>query len=278
MRIQLLCSFLMIAVFCAAQPVFEGTITYVVKERGQTQATLTVYFGKKAIRATFADEKGMDKEQLLYLVDSNMIAQINMVDKTYRPKYYPAPQLPDAQTLVISGHPAKAVAAYGVRGNSGFLSGAMYYVADDLFYPVPPHMALADELIMISNNHVVLGFTMSDQPGYKMTSFDSAFNDADFRGAIAKAVKIETAVPDASIFTIGAEYARLPSHDEMSEVYADDSITTVIDSVAYDPVVVEEEPVVATPPKVVKPAKKPTKAPSKKPAAKKVPAPARKPE
>ncbi|RYY56336.1 MAG: hypothetical protein EOO09_06870 [Chitinophagaceae bacterium] len=278
-RTSLLCLSLLVSSICSAQKNFEGTVVYSLKENNKSQATLTIEFGQKGIAATFADDNGLDKEQILVLFDSLAVISMNTVEKTYRPKYYKLAGINTSAPPMIGGYKTRLVPVTGGSKGLGYMTGAAMYVSDDLTYEIPAEMKGADELIMVSDSRVVLGFMMGDRNSDSTLTFDAAWADSAYRGVIIKATSVKAHKQDLSLFTIPAGYTRAVPYDEMAmdEVMADSTMAMMDTAAAYDPDTMVMDTAIAelTPPPPPPAKKKPVKSPAKKPA-KKASSPARK--
>lgn len=143
-----------------AQQVFQGSITYTIKApQEKSDAELLIMYGPNKIKLKFKDKEDYDKTYLIVDLDSSKFYTVNGDAKTFESR-----KLAETNTELVAT--SKTIAGYNTTpvnlANSGlstlgFSGSGTFFAAPDLYYPVPQKHASIPELIMIQNNHIVLG-------------------------------------------------------------------------------------------------------------------------
>jgi hypothetical protein len=248
MRIFFLLTGILFCFSGMAQSPFRGTVVYTLKASGEkNDAALTIFFGDNKIKLKLKEEKDKDfsSEYSLVDLDSGKVYVIDDRSRTYRVrKLYEDPKPETVSSKTILGHPTKAVtvASSGARGLlKGLSSGAIvFYVSQDHYFPVPAKFAGAPELMLVHENHIVLGGTLTI--ANPMAGFDEEETLSGQASMVitAEAKQIEPGIISVNEFRIpdGYSKAKRPSFD-----YPDSADMTGFDSVA-----VAADSTVATPP------------------------------
>jgi hypothetical protein len=255
-----------------AQTPFQGTVVYTLKASGEkNDAALTILFGVNRIKLKLKEDKDKDFESKYSLVelDSGKVYVIDDASRTYRVrKLYEEPRPETVSSKTILGHQTRAVtvASSGSRGLlNGLSSGAIvFYVSQEHYFPVPAKFAGAPELLLVHDNHIVLGGTLT------IANPMGGFEDEEEPSGpttmmiTAEAKQIEPGIISVEEFRIpdGYSKAKRPSFESADSV----------DMTGFDTVGVEADTTIAKPPvqkKLPKPAPKKTTAPVKGEAIKK---------
>jgi hypothetical protein len=272
MRIFFLLTGILFCFSGMAQTPFQGTVVYTLKAPGEKDdAALTIFFGVRKIKLKFKEDKEKDFESKYSLVDldSGKVYVIDDNSRTYRVrKLYEDPKPEPVSDKIILGHKTRAVpvASSGSRGVLKGISGGaiVFYVSQEHYFPVPQKFAGAPELLLVHDNYIVLGGTLT--MGNPMSGFEDEEEYAGKTNMVitAEAKQIEPRIISVDEFRIpdGYSKAKRPSFD-----YPDS-----VDMTGFDTVAVMADSTIATPPvqqKVPKPAPKKTTAPVKGEAIKK---------
>lgn len=159
-----------------AQKEFEGKVEYQLKEKKETEkAVMTLWFSKGIIRADVGQISGGDANYVLINTDSGKIYNVMPTDKVYYSKPLYAMDVSKPFVPVkkeIAGQPVTSVQKGARAGNSTTLalismSQSEFFISDSLRFTIPAKYANTQELMMIENNHIVLGaiFRMSGAMG-----------------------------------------------------------------------------------------------------------------
>ncbi|RYY63053.1 MAG: hypothetical protein EOO05_00460 [Chitinophagaceae bacterium] len=270
-----ICLFAMPSVY--GQKNFEGTIIYSIRENNKPVGKMTVEFGPSSIHASFREESLPEQKEIYILFDSLMSAEVDHNLKEYRPRYYNNPLFRVEAPAEIGGYRIRAVPMIKTSSIASYFPNATNFISDELAYQIPEVMAGIDELLMLKNGKVVLGFILPDKSQDSVINFESAFTDPEFHGVLAKAISIVPAKLNASIFQIPAGYTRRTqplefddqpvgvTDDAMidSTQAIDESMITIIDTAAAVQLLDPPLP----PPRKKQPAKKPAPKKTKTPAA-----------
>ena len=243
-----------------AQKAFEGTIVYIIHDNeGKGDEELTALFGKAGIKLKYRKDNKFDNEVLLINLDSSAIYTLNESEKTFTKKNLitkkPMQTIPDQ---VIAGYNTKAV---DMSENLGYLGAAaglgteiILYRSDSLFYPLPDKYWGNSELVMINNNHIVLGADI--RMGVSLAT-DTQKEDTlsvdkkDLANIIAKEIKWE--ILDEKEFQVPVDFTKYSSYYPSDTISLQDSVTVAPDTAAS---------------KIHKPAEKPASKQSSKPKSK----------
>jgi hypothetical protein len=143
------------------QQVFHGTILYDLKapqEKGN--AELTIIYGPNKIKIKIREKEDFDKTWLLIDLDSGKSFTINSEAKTFESKKLAETSSETIATpKTIAGYSTSPVniSGGGLGGLMGFSGNTVVYTAPDLYYPIPKKYSGNPQLLMIQDNHVVLG-------------------------------------------------------------------------------------------------------------------------
>jgi len=166
-KIVSLLSLLCFLLTAKAQTDFEGKVIYQLQDPGKVnrEAELTILFSPQKIRIRFkeVEKETTDKEEILINLDSGSIYILNTINNTYRIKKLKerTSDLP-ISNKTIAGYSTKALHAEpsGLSGLIGGLLGRsdmVFYVSDSLAFHFPQKFISNPELLMLSNQHIVLG-------------------------------------------------------------------------------------------------------------------------
>jgi len=270
----LLLPLLLIVTNVFAQKTFEGIIVYKIHDNEGKKADeeITALFGKAGIKVKYRKDDQYDKEVLLINLDSGAIYTLNESEKTFTKKYLitrkPMQTTPDQ---MIAGYNTKAVDMSGNMGYLGAASGLgteiILHRSDSLFYPVPDKYWGNSELVIINNNHIVLGadIAMRDGFGREAQEEDSvSANEKDVVNIVAKEIKWE--ILDEKEFQVPADFTKYSySTFEYPQIVDPSDTMALQDSVMVAP------DTVAT--KIHKPTEKAASKPGSKPKSKSKTAP-----
>jgi hypothetical protein len=144
-----------------AQQVFQGSIVYTVKTPEEKQnVELLILYGPNKIKLKFKEKEDYDKTYLIVDLDSSKFYTVNADSKTFQSKQLA--EITTEQTAapkIIAGFNTIPVnvGGSGFSGILGFAGSSTFFEAPDLYFPIPKKHAGIPELIMIQNNHIVLG-------------------------------------------------------------------------------------------------------------------------
>jgi hypothetical protein len=163
MKSLTICFFILLAGKIHGQQNFQGTIVYNLHaSKEKNDAELTIQFGPNKIKVKFKEKQEYDKTYLLIDLDSAKIFTINTEEKTFKSK--PIEEVKPLQTIApktIAGYATTPALQEGRKSNGIlaflFTGNTILYPANDLYFAVPQKYAGNPELIMIQNNHIVLG-------------------------------------------------------------------------------------------------------------------------
>lgn len=272
MRIFFLLTGMFLCFSGMAQTPFQGTVVYALKASGEKDdAALTIFFGVNKIKLKVKEEKDKEfsSEYSLVDLDSGKVYVIDDRSRTYRVrKLYEDPKPDTVSSKTILGHQTRAVtvASSGSRGVlKGLSSGAIvFFVSQDHYYPVPQKFAGAPELLLVHNNHIVLGGTLTI--ANPMVGFEEEEEPSGLSNMMitAEAKQIEPGTISLNEFRIPEGYskAKRPSFESRDSVDMSgfDSIAVAADTTITKPRVQQQVP---------KPSPKKTTAPVKGEAIKK---------
>jgi hypothetical protein len=254
MRIFFLLTGILFCFSGMAQTPFQGTVVYALKAPGEKDdAALTIFFGVRKIKLKFQEDKDKDFESKYSLVDldSGKVYVIDDNSRTYRVrKLYEDPKPEPLSDKIILGHKTRAVpvASSGSRGVlKGLSSGAIvFYVSPDHYFPVPQKFAGAPELLLIHDNYIVLGGTIT--MGNPMGGFEDEEEMAAQANMVisAEAKQIEPGIISVNEFRIpdGYSKAKRPSFDypDSADISGFDTVAVAADSTVSTPPVQQKSP------------------------------------
>lgn len=213
-----------------AQQRFQGSIVYSLHTPNEkNDAELLIQFGPNKIKVKFKEKEDYDKTSLLIDLDSGKFYTLNADSKTYQSKKLsenlPAPA---ATTKKIAGYNTSSVTISnsGFSGIFGTAGTTILFSAPDLYYPTPEKYIGIPELIMIQNNHVVLGAEIKmSYPGMGEELPDSVLKNMK---ATVEATKVSSQSIDVAEFSVPAGFT------QQSRNYYPmmDSVDVSMDSVA----------------------------------------------
>lgn len=256
---------LLITVQVQAQKNFEGIIKYKVIAPEYTNDNEDEADAKKDSMEViiFLSPKKIkiipdDKETIVIYLDSSKIYTINNEDKEYTVKKLKLlKRLTGQQPEIIAGYRASPVTSLSSPVTSMMTAMAQLWIADSLFYHLPPGVESNEELMFIQDNRIVLkalfGMDMSS------SQFREGIEETnEFRNEfmlIASSIIPQKVNPNE--FIIPEDYAIQPYYN----IY--DSAMSVMDTLAVPDTIAikfEEEKQEPPPPAKKNPTKKPTNA------------------
>jgi hypothetical protein len=219
-----------------AQQVFQGSIVYTIKAPQEKQdAELLILYGPNKIKLKFKDKEDYDKTYLVVDLDSSKFYTVNGDSKTFESKKLA--EIPTEQTLT-----QKTIAGYNTTpvnlnssglGVLGFSGSGTFFTAPDLYYPVPQKHVGIPELIMIQNNHIVLGAELKMAvPGMGSNQLPDSI--ADKMKITVQAIKVTPQNIDLAEFTIPNDFTlQNKNYFSMTDTAynGEDSIAMYTDSV-----------------------------------------------
>jgi hypothetical protein len=222
-----------------AQKPFEGIIVYTIHDNeGKGGEELTALFGKAGIKLKYRKDNRYDKEVLLINLDSAAVYTLNESERTFTKKNLitrkPVQAIPDH---VIGGYNTKAV---DMSENLGYLGAAaglgteiILYRSDSLFYPIPEKYWSNPELVIVNNNHIVLGADIKMGAGFAGETQDEdtlSGDKKDLANIIAKEIKWE--MVDEKEFQVPADFTKYSSYYPNDTMALQDSVTVEPDTIA----------------------------------------------
>jgi hypothetical protein len=250
-----------------SQKNFEGKVVYLLEaDKDEKKPELTVLFSPGKIKLTFKENEDPDEKYLLVIIDSGKVYTINTANKQYKQK-----KLQIAETAGSYTPVKKSIAGYGTTSSKLPLSGPgsmlggfvsfknmVYDVADSLVFDVPVKFLNNPELMMISNNHIVLGAQMSmGTPFAEAAAEDENEQEKMVKKILVNAIAVTPMNFTADEFAIPAGYElevrkpyEMPMVDSAVSPMYDTAMMAVDTAASYRP--------------AKKPAKKPVKKPLKK--------------
>lgn len=251
-----------------AQQIFQGSIVYNLHTpKEKEDAELTIQYGPNKIKVKFKEKEDYDETYLLMNLDSGIFYTINTETKTFQVK-----KLVEITTQEVALN-SKSIAGYatnpvnvtgsGVGGLFGFSGTTILYTAADLYFPVPKKYSSAPQLIMVQDNHIVLGADINMlMPGMAEEMPDSLKMQMK---VTAEAKKVTPQQWDAAEFTIPADFTQVsenyfPMSDDTTDVIADTTMMMVDTLAVPPPVKKKTTPKPSTPKKIT-----PTKTEATKP-------------
>jgi hypothetical protein len=247
-----------------AQKNFEGKIIYLLEaDKEEKKPQLTVFFSAGKVKLVFKEGEDPDNKYVVVVPDSGKVFTINTSTKEYKQK-----KLNVAEPAGTYTPQKKTIAGYATtsaKGNESGLDGLLggfislkntvFSVADSLVFIIPAKYANNPELLMINNNHIVLGAEMTMASAFMEGEADNeSEKDGKAKKITATAIEVTPMTFTADEFAIPAGYTlevRKPYETSMSDStmsMMDTAIAVMVDSAA-----------------VYVPAKKPAKKPVKKP-------------
>lgn len=244
-----------------AQQPFQGTIVYVLHTpQEKTDPELTILYGPNKIKVKFKEKEDYDKTYLLIDLDSGKFYTINTDTKTFQVKKLTEAGSTEtvATSKTIAGYKTNPVnvTSSGFGGLVGFSGTTVLYAASDLYYPIPKKHAGIPQLVMINDNHIVLGAEIKlGLPGMNEEVPDSISQQMN---VTVEAKKVEPQALDLVEFSIPLDFTR-----QSNNYYSmtDTAYITTDSTMMYDTTMMADTVAVPTP-KTKTPAK--TKSPTPK--------------
>lgn len=217
-----------------AQQIFQGTIVYSLHApQEKDNAELTVQYGLNKIKVKFKEREDYDETYLMMDLDSGFFYTVNTESKTFQIKKLAEintekPILNSKSIAGFSTNPVN-VSGSGFSGILGFSGPAVFYTAPDLYFPIPKKHIGAPQLIMIHDNHIVLGAEISvAMPGTTPDVPDSVIAQMKIT---AEAKKVTPQQWDIAEFSIPKDFTKVSMQDwvttdsvELESVHIADSL------------------------------------------------------
>jgi hypothetical protein len=250
---------LLVSAVATAQQPFRGTITYKVDSRKTTiegegaekeeTSTAIAQFGVQRIRFTMKEPDRNYNEVLLILLDSGKVYALDEKAKTYTRRRLGEvfqPAAVSATPRTILGYSTKPVIdkSNNVGGFTGVLmamTDKVFYVSDSLFYPVPAKYTFNPELLMVQNNHIVLGGLIEMRNRYwGMQSYaeedDSLAMQKD--SIFIEAIAVDPAPLNEALFEVPASYENeFAKYRILQESLSDTSVSVTTTVITEDSIV-----------------------------------------
>jgi hypothetical protein len=245
---------LFISAIVYAQKNFEGTVTYRLHSNSgdKQDAELKVLFGNKKLKLFFKEKEIYENDALVVLLDSALIYNVNVVEKTYKrssltlssPEQKPQKKLINGYTT--TPYQPENTGVSSLLGGMLGSSSVIFYVADSLYYYIPGAFIGNKELLMIQKGKIVLGAEIQILNPYSDPA-DSASKSTNI--ITAEAMDIKPMAIDENEFFIPADFV---DRKDMTYTEPVDSTVTVADTVAVAPPAkkpVKKKPAKPAPPK-----------------------------
>jgi hypothetical protein len=247
-----------------SQKNFEGKVVYLLEaDKEEKKPELTVFFSAGKIKLIFKENEEPDNKYIIVIPDSGKIYTINTYSKEYKQKKLAVTEPAGtyiAQKKTIAGQTTTS-AKPAESGLGGMLGGIMSFrnvvfdVADSLIFEIPAKFANNPELMMLNNNHIVLGAQMTMGSYFTDSEeYSDSTGEVISKKITVKAMQITPMSFTADEFAIPAGYAlevRKPYDMPMADSAMIDTAIAMPDSpAAYVP--------------AKKRAKKPVRKPTKK--------------
>ncbi|MFL5808962.1 MAG: hypothetical protein ACJ749_05530, partial [Flavisolibacter sp.] len=234
-----------------AQQPFQGRVVYTVRVANEKEVPeFTVLYSPNKIKIKFKEKQEYEKEYLLIDLDSGKLFTVNTGTKTFHSKNLTQVNTKEAPvTKTIAGYQTSSVTLKNPgTGNlfGGLSSGTtVLFAAPDLYFPVPEKYGDIPELILIQNNHIVLGAEL------KIANGEMA---EDMPDSLQQQMKIDIEATGVypEVFNI-AEFSIPADFTKQTHWMGSDTV-----AVAMDTVSMEEWPPVPPPPPKKKTGSKPT--------------------
>lgn len=217
-----------------AQQVFQGSIVYTIKapqEKGD--AELLIMYGPNKIKLKFKEKEDYDKTYLIVDLDSSKFYTVNADSKTFESKKLAGVTTEQTATpKTIAGYNTIPVTinSSGLGGVLGFAGSSTFFVAPDLYFPIPKKHTGIPELIMVQDNHIVLGAEIKmGFPG--MGSEQMPDSVADKMKVSISATKVTPQAIDVAEFKIPNDFTLQQKKmfgDTMIDTVYSDSVSPVI--------------------------------------------------
>lgn len=268
------CSIALIFSHANAQKPFEGIIVYKLHNSAEEKqdAELTALFGKNSIRLRFKEKENYDKEEVLINLDSGKVFTLNSTEKTYRAKKLISADFKavDMSAKTIAGYSTTAI-DISQQSVAGSLFGGgklVLYKANDLYFPVPEKYSTNPELMIVSQNKIVLGAVMKySSKGIFPTDEGETDTLPEMPVITVDAISVKLMNLPTEDFIVPADYAKY-SYKDYPVV---DSVAAMVDSaiLVIDSLTTAEPPPPPSAKAPAKPKSKPVKSSTKTNAARK---------
>jgi hypothetical protein len=199
-----------------AQKNFEGKIVYLLEaDKEEKKPQLTVFFSAGKVKLVFKEGEDPDNKYVVVVPDSGRIYTINTSTKEYKQKKLDVTE--PAGTYMPQKKTIAGYATTSAKGNeSGFggllggfisLKNTVFNVADSLVFMVPAKYANNAELLMLNNNHIVLGAEMTIGSPFMEGEGDNELEkDGRPKKITATAIEVTPMTFTAEDFAIPAGY------------------------------------------------------------------------
>lgn len=205
-----------------SQTPFQGKVVYNLHTpQEKTDALLTAYFGNGRIRLEFAEKgKTPDNDIIVVTLDSGQVIHLRLGAQTFTTKKLVARDLTNYKDKTILGYstsPKANPTSFG-DGMTELFNQSVFYVANDLFFPVPEKYRGNTELIMVHENRLVLGAEIVFGPNrYKreLSASDSA--ELERNRLSAEAIDVKPFHPEDSLFTVPVNFTPEATYDAYND-------------------------------------------------------------
>jgi hypothetical protein len=256
-QLFLFLSALFISGIVSAQKNFEGTVIYSLhSSSGDKQdAELKVLFGNKKLKLFFKEKDEYEKDALVVLLDSAIIYNINVVEKTFKRSTLTLsspeqkPQKKSINGYTTTPYQPENTGVGSLLGGMLGSSSVIFYVADSLYYYIPAAFIGNKELLMVQKGKIVLGAEIQIANPYN----DPADSNAKSTNIItAEAIDIKPMAINENEFFIPADF--VDRKDVPYTETVDSTVAVVVDTVAVAPPprakkTVKKKPAKPAPPK-----------------------------
>jgi len=212
-----------------AQQIFQGAIVYKYHFPQINDAPeIMVVYGPNKLKIQFKEKDKWDKTYFLIDLDSGKTSMVIPDTKTFiSRKLVDTTSIQTSTTKTIAGYKTnlsmlKHSNMYNVI-NSWSSGSIVLFTAPDLFYPVPERYKNIPELIMIRNNHIVLGAQQTKENAAVKDVIHNSIGQE--RLTSLQAIKIDHQHLDMAEFSIPSDFKQL-SWDELK-----DTLIHVVDTV-----------------------------------------------
>jgi len=228
-----------------AQQIFHGSIVYKYHLPNISDAPeILVNYGINKIKIIYKEKDNWDKAYFLIDLDSGKFYRVLPETKAYTSWHmHDINTKQISRTKMIGGHQTYSVELAHSSASHVFgpwsSGNSVLFVAPGLFYPVPEKYKDNPELIMIQNNHIVLGAEKS----INGSEMEAEIPDSLLKQTLIsiEAIRIDEQPLDNAEFLIPPEFKKLTWLD------VKDSDTVLVDTV-YSVEEIEEIPPPPPPP------------------------------
>ena len=211
------------------QQIFQGSIVYKYHFPEIDDAPeIMVVYGPNKLKIRFKEKDEWDKTFFLIDLDSGKSSTVIPETKTFLSR-----KLVD--TTSIQSFTGKTIAGYKTNSSmlqhsnmsnviSSWSSGSIVlFTAPDLFYPVPGRYKDIPELIMIQNNHIVLGAQQTKESARLEDTIDDRAGQR--KVTRLEAIRIDHQQLDMAEFSIPSDFKKISADD------LKDTLIHVVDTV-----------------------------------------------